>query len=103
MEKVRNWLNSMFRRFFVLTSKYLLTFPDNQSYKNPTEVIEMSACTTVKSAEDETYKPNSFVSNYHIISFQKLEVNGWTFYMYADNSKKENEKERDQENKDEKE
>ena len=57
MEKVRlNSITLISRRYFVLTKKYLLTFKDEVSYKNPTEVIEMSSCSTVKSADDESYK-----------------------------------------------
>ena len=46
----------------VLTKKHLLTFKDELSYKNPTEVIEMQECKTVKTADEESYKPNSLVS-----------------------------------------
>lgn len=41
----------------------MLTFKDNTNYSNPTEVIEMIQCSTVKSADDETFKTNSFVLN----------------------------------------
>ena len=46
----------------MLTKTHLLTFANNNELKNPTEVIEMSQCSTVKSADDETGKTNSFVS-----------------------------------------
>jgi len=52
-----------FRRYVVLTKKHMLTFKDNTNYSNPTEVIEMIQCSTVKSADDETFKTNSFVLN----------------------------------------
>ncbi len=62
MEKVRQPFQNYCRRYFVLTKKYLLSFKDEVSYKDPTEVLEMLYCTTVKSADDESYKHNSFVS-----------------------------------------
>ena len=52
----------------------------------------MSSCTTVKSADDESYKTNSFVSYLWTLQIQKLEVNGgWIFYMYAENNKEKEE------------
>jgi len=67
----------VYRRYVVLTKKHLLTFKDEVSYKNPTEVIEMQSCHTVKTADDETYKPYSI----------KLDVGGGvTFYMYAESA-----------------
>ena len=69
----------------MLTKKYLLTFREGNTYENPTEVIEMTTASTVKSADEETMKENSFVSALGQISpSQKLEVNGVVFYMYAE-------------------
>ena len=68
------------RRYVVLTKENLLTFKD-QNLSNPTEVINMDTCCTVKSSDEEINKQYSF----------KLEVQGGTiFYMYAsDYSEKE--------------
>ena len=46
----------------MLTKEYFFTFKDAVSYVNPTEVFEMQQCTTVKTADDESYKQYSFVS-----------------------------------------
>ncbi len=71
-----------FRRYFVLTKKYLLTFKDEVSYKNPTEVIEMSSCSTVKSADDESYKTNSFVR--HLETHFTLETGSeWMDFLHV--------------------
>ena len=48
----------------VLTKKFLFTFRDDQSYSNPTEVIEMQECQTVKTADDELGKANTFVRSF---------------------------------------
>lgn len=44
-----------------MTKKHLLTFRDEVSYANPTEVIEMQQCQTVKTADEESFKANSLV------------------------------------------
>ena len=49
------------RRWFVLTPTHIFTFKEERKYKNPTETIVLKECTTVKSAEDEIHKENSFV------------------------------------------
>ena len=46
----------------MLTKTHILSFKDAQVYKNPTEVIIISSCSTVKSVEEEINKPNAFVS-----------------------------------------
>merc|ERR1719469_544941 len=51
-------------RYCVLTKTHLLSFKEkvtNGNYDNPTEVIPMTSCQTVKSSEDETNKPDTFV------------------------------------------
>jgi hypothetical protein len=48
----------------VLTPTHLYTFKDEKKYKNPTEVIVLKDCTTVKSAEDEIHKENAFVKRF---------------------------------------
>jgi len=37
----------------VLTKTHILSFRDEKIYKNPTEVIPMASCQTVKSVEEE--------------------------------------------------
>ena len=78
-----------YRRFCVLTKTHLLSFKEKVSdgcYDNPTEVIPLASCQTVKSAEDETNKPDTFVrSEIAKLSVQKLEVNGTVFYFMAPN------------------
>eukprot|EP00743_Colponemidia_sp_Colp-15_P001076 GILK01001187.1.p1 GENE.GILK01001187.1~~GILK01001187.1.p1 ORF type:complete len:126 (-),score=15.73 GILK01001187.1:153-530(-) len=41
------------RRWFVLTATHLYSFKSQGVYKNPTEVIDLRNCSTVKSAEEE--------------------------------------------------
>merc|ERR1719424_366650 len=48
------------RRWVVLTPQYLCTFKAEGQYRNPTEAIRLRECSTVKSAEEETGKENSF-------------------------------------------
>ena len=58
----------------MLTKTHILSFRDERVYTNPTEVIPMSSCQTVKSVEEEINKQFAF----------KLEVKGRTFYMQAE-------------------
>ena len=71
----------------MLTRTHILSYKDEHVYKNPTEIIPMTSCCTVKSVEEEINKPNAFVSAVYILIalFQKLEVKGRTFYMQAEN------------------
>mmetsp|Transcript_76907 Transcript_76907/g.89359 ORF Transcript_76907/g.89359 Transcript_76907/m.89359 type:complete len:118 (+) Transcript_76907:44-397(+) len=48
------------KRWFVLTPTHLYSFKDERVYKSPTEVISLKECTTVKSAEEDTHKENTF-------------------------------------------
>ena len=48
------------RRWCILTPQYLCTFKQQGQYRNPTEAIRLRDCSTVKSADDETGKQNSF-------------------------------------------
>mmetsp|Transcript_72512 Transcript_72512/g.125806 ORF Transcript_72512/g.125806 Transcript_72512/m.125806 type:complete len:122 (-) Transcript_72512:123-488(-) len=48
------------RRHFLLTRDYLCSFKSAGEYRNPTEWIRLRECSTVKSADDETGKDNSF-------------------------------------------
>mmetsp|Transcript_8286 Transcript_8286/g.10875 ORF Transcript_8286/g.10875 Transcript_8286/m.10875 type:complete len:94 (+) Transcript_8286:31-312(+) len=69
--KQSRYIKDWRKRFVVLTKTHLITYRDNVDYKNPTEVISMDTCCTVKSTDDEMNKANSF----------KLEVKGRTFYL----------------------
>ena len=51
----------LYRRWFVLTKNYFVSFKEEKNYKNPTEVVPMNTCCTVKSVEEEVNKPNAFV------------------------------------------
>ena len=53
---IHYFLNINHRRWFVLTKTHILSFKDEKVYKNPTEVIVMSTCQTVKSVEEEINK-----------------------------------------------
>ena len=58
------------RRWFVLTKTHILSYKDEKIYKNPTEVVPMNTCCTVKSVEEEINKPNAFVSTPHTRSIE---------------------------------
>lgn len=62
--------NCVNRRWFVLTKNHILSFKDERVYKNPTEVILIASCSTVKSVEEEINKPNAFVC--FIICFNRM-------------------------------
>lgn len=75
-----------YRRWFVLTKTHILSYKEERVYKDPTEIILMNTCSTVKSADEEINKPNAFVSikiynRLNSNDMQKLEVNGRTYYM----------------------
>ena len=50
------------RRWFVLTANKVYTFKEQNKYEDPTEIIPLNECFTVKSAEEEIRKANSIVS-----------------------------------------
>ena len=61
----------------MLTSSNLLTFRDKGDYTQPTEVIPMSGCSTVKSSDEEINKTNSFVSaGEKVITFRNWRSKG---------------------------
>mmetsp|Transcript_95865 Transcript_95865/g.117497 ORF Transcript_95865/g.117497 Transcript_95865/m.117497 type:complete len:123 (+) Transcript_95865:90-458(+) len=64
------------RRWFVLTPQYLCSFKAQGEYRNPTEHIRLAECTTVKSADEDTGKENSF----------RVDTPGRVFYLIADSS-----------------
>ena len=53
-------LKSWRRRCLILTPQYLCTFKSQGEYRNPTEAIRLCECSTVKSADEDTGKENSF-------------------------------------------
>merc|ERR1719238_379619 len=62
------------RRWFVLTPQYLCSFKTQGDYRNPTEAIRLRECQTVKSADDDTGKENSF----------RVDTPTRVFYLIAD-------------------
>jgi hypothetical protein len=50
----------MNRRWMVLTPTGIYSFKNKDDYKSPTESIPLKDCNTIKSAEDEIHKENSF-------------------------------------------
>mmetsp|Transcript_13392 Transcript_13392/g.22015 ORF Transcript_13392/g.22015 Transcript_13392/m.22015 type:complete len:121 (+) Transcript_13392:48-410(+) len=53
---IREWRN----RWFVLTPQYLCSFKAEGELRNPTEMVRLKECSTVKSADEDTGKENSF-------------------------------------------
>ena len=49
------------QRWLVLTPKYLCSFKNQGEDRNPTEVIRLADCTTVRSAEDSCGNENSIL------------------------------------------
>jgi len=62
------------KRWVVLTPQYICAFKKEGDLRNPTEAIRLRECSTVKSADDETGKENSF----RVDSPQR------SFYLIAD-------------------
>eukprot|EP01055_Gregarina_sp_Pseudo9_P005521 Gregarina_sp_Pseudo_9__5520@NODE_720_length_2314_cov_50_286593_g677_i0_p4_GENE_NODE_720_length_2314_cov_50_286593_g677_i0NODE_720_length_2314_cov_50_286593_g677_i0_p4_ORF_typecomplete_len131_score3_33PH/PF00169_29/3_1e20PH_9/PF15410_6/2_9e08PH_11/PF15413_6/6_8e05PH_8/PF15409_6/3_5e05PH_3/PF14593_6/0_00012PH_13/PF16652_5/0_00011PH_15/PF17339_2/0_0044PH_6/PF15406_6/0_093_NODE_720_length_2314_cov_50_286593_g677_i0191583 len=48
------------RRWIVLTKTHLCSYKQPGHYDNPTEVLPLAYCTTVKSADDDVQKANVF-------------------------------------------
>mmetsp|Transcript_5656 Transcript_5656/g.16837 ORF Transcript_5656/g.16837 Transcript_5656/m.16837 type:complete len:165 (-) Transcript_5656:534-1028(-) len=69
------------KRWLVLTRTHLYTFKKDRSYLEPTEVVDLKACGTVKSADDITNKPYSFT----------VQVPDRNFYFTCVNDKERNE------------
>mmetsp|Transcript_51607 Transcript_51607/g.109660 ORF Transcript_51607/g.109660 Transcript_51607/m.109660 type:complete len:121 (-) Transcript_51607:73-435(-) len=63
------------RRWFVLTPQYLCSFKNQGETRNPTEWIRLRECSTVKSADEDTGKENSF----------RVDTPGRIFYLIAEN------------------
>eukprot|EP01017_Pseudomicrothorax_dubius_P025667 TRINITY_DN2797_c0_g2_i2.p1 TRINITY_DN2797_c0_g2~~TRINITY_DN2797_c0_g2_i2.p1 ORF type:complete len:119 (-),score=25.97 TRINITY_DN2797_c0_g2_i2:121-477(-) len=64
------------QRWFVLTPTSLYSFKEEKNYKDPTEVIPLKDCSTVKSAEDEVNKQYAF----------RIDCKDRTFYLTAASS-----------------
>ena len=72
LQKRSRYLSQWKKRFVVLTKDHLLTFANNTNLTQPTEVIKMEICCTVKSSDDETNKQNSFVRISTILTHFKI-------------------------------
>eukprot|EP00928_Gymnodinium_smaydae_P002992 TRINITY_DN11087_c0_g2_i1.p2 TRINITY_DN11087_c0_g2~~TRINITY_DN11087_c0_g2_i1.p2 ORF type:complete len:144 (+),score=24.68 TRINITY_DN11087_c0_g2_i1:64-432(+) len=64
------------RRWFVLTPQYLCSFKEQGQLHKPTEAIRLRECSTVKSADEDTGKDNSF----------RVDSPGRIFYLIADST-----------------
>ena len=62
------------RRYAVISTKHFATFESENTTSTPTEVLVLSYCNSIKSAEEITNKPNSFCVDY----------SGTMFYFYCD-------------------
>mmetsp|Transcript_87129 Transcript_87129/g.247032 ORF Transcript_87129/g.247032 Transcript_87129/m.247032 type:complete len:128 (-) Transcript_87129:157-540(-) len=65
------------RRRFVLTSQYLVSYKTEGVYRGPTEAVRIRECSTVRSAEEDTGKENSF----------RVDSPDRVFYLVADSNK----------------
>mmetsp|Transcript_59026 Transcript_59026/g.127696 ORF Transcript_59026/g.127696 Transcript_59026/m.127696 type:complete len:121 (+) Transcript_59026:44-406(+) len=63
------------RRWFVLTPQYLCSFKYQGENRNPTEAIRLRECSTVRSADEDTCKENSF----------RVDTPARIFYLIAEN------------------
>eukprot|EP01017_Pseudomicrothorax_dubius_P015833 TRINITY_DN1807_c0_g1_i1.p1 TRINITY_DN1807_c0_g1~~TRINITY_DN1807_c0_g1_i1.p1 ORF type:complete len:129 (-),score=29.22 TRINITY_DN1807_c0_g1_i1:132-518(-) len=61
------------QRWFVLTPTCIYSFKAEKTYKDPTEVIPLKDCSTIKSAEDEVHKEFAF----------RIDCKDRTFYLTA--------------------
>ncbi|CEO96828.1 PH domain-containing protein [Plasmodiophora brassicae] len=60
LEKQSRILRVWKKRWVVLENSKLYTFRNEKEYANPTEVIDLSVFSSVKSSEDVTRRPHSF-------------------------------------------
>lgn len=60
LEKQSRYIKQWKRRYFVLQDHILYTFKSEQSLTTPTEIIDLTIFSSVKSSEDYTNKPYSF-------------------------------------------
>ncbi|GAB5371668.1 hypothetical protein AAMO2058_001599700 [Amorphochlora amoebiformis] len=60
LEKQSRFLKTWRPRWFVLNGTILYSFKKEKEYVNPTEVIDLTVFTSVKSSEEYTNRKNSF-------------------------------------------
>eukprot|EP01068_Selenidium_serpulae_P007489 Selendium_serpulae@DN4726_c0_g1_i3.p1 len=58
--KKSRYIGDWRRRWVVLTRSTICAYKNKGAYEKPTEIIFMNECNTVKSAEDDVHKENSF-------------------------------------------
>lgn len=73
--KQSKYLRQWKQRWIVLTNQYICSYESQGGHmgSSPTEYLLLKDCTTVRSSEDETGKPNSF----------KVESADRTFFLVA--------------------
>mmetsp|Transcript_25119 Transcript_25119/g.58337 ORF Transcript_25119/g.58337 Transcript_25119/m.58337 type:complete len:121 (+) Transcript_25119:104-466(+) len=76
MVKQSKYMKEWRKRYFVLTSQYICSFKDQGDIRNPTEVIRLRECSTVKSADEDTGRDNSF----------RVDTPDRVFWLIADNA-----------------
>eukprot|EP00418_Pyrodinium_bahamense_P013953 CAMPEP_0179125572 /NCGR_PEP_ID=MMETSP0796-20121207/59397_1 /TAXON_ID=73915 /ORGANISM="Pyrodinium bahamense, Strain pbaha01" /LENGTH=119 /DNA_ID=CAMNT_0020824283 /DNA_START=66 /DNA_END=425 /DNA_ORIENTATION=- len=76
LSKQSKHLKEWRKRWFVLTPEYLCSFKGQGDYRNPTEFIRLRECSTVKSADEDTGKDNSF----------RVDTPARVFYLIADSA-----------------
>ncbi|CAD8085252.1 unnamed protein product [Paramecium primaurelia] len=76
LEKESRVFKSWRRRWFVLTTTTLYSFKAEKQYSNPTEIIQLSTVSTIKSCQEETNKENTF----------KIDTPDQTFFLQASNN-----------------
>ncbi|CEM20935.1 unnamed protein product [Vitrella brassicaformis CCMP3155] len=74
LSKQSRFLRDWRRRWFILTPHYLASFRKQGQYTNPTEILRLRDCSTVKSADDEVHKDNAF----------RVDTPGRVFFLVAD-------------------
>jgi len=77
LAKQSKYLREWRRRHFVLTPQYLCSFKTKGDYRQPTEVIRLRECSTVKSCEEEIGREHAF----------RIEAAGREFYLVAESAR----------------
>ncbi len=75
--KQSRFLKAWHRRYAVLTKTHLITYKSEDTSAAPTEVLVIADCNAIRTADDETKKPNSF----------KLIYQYSEFFFYVDHEK----------------
>eukprot|EP00927_Polykrikos_kofoidii_P069444 TRINITY_DN64926_c0_g1_i1.p1 TRINITY_DN64926_c0_g1~~TRINITY_DN64926_c0_g1_i1.p1 ORF type:complete len:145 (+),score=20.56 TRINITY_DN64926_c0_g1_i1:64-435(+) len=76
LSKQSKFMKDWRRRWIVLTPQYICSFKQQGDYRNPSEVLRIRECSTVKSASEETGKDHSF----------RVDTPGRVFYLIAETS-----------------